>query len=61
MAATFGMDNLEILYTRIQYTRTFTAYLHVNFHMCSASAFFYLAKTTKIKVALLGSLCYFTS
>lgn len=40
MVSTFVIVNLEILYTRIQYTHTFMVYLHAHFHMYSASASF---------------------
>jgi hypothetical protein len=61
MVATFVMVSLETsLCVRIQYTHTFMIYLHANFHMCNASASFFLAKTTKIKVTMAGLLCYFT-
>jgi len=59
MVSTFVIVNLE-MYIRIQYTHTFMVYHHANFHMCSASTSFFLAKTTKSKVTLAGSLCYFT-
>jgi hypothetical protein len=32
------------------------AYLLANFHMCSASASFFIAKKTEVKVTLAGSL-----
>jgi hypothetical protein len=58
MVSTFVTANLEIWYIRIQYTHTFMVYLHANFHMCSASASFFLPKQRKVTLA--GSLCYFT-
>jgi hypothetical protein len=61
MVATFVMFNLETsLYIRLQYAHSFMVYHVANFHMCSASAYFFLAKRTEIKVTLAGSLCYFT-